>query len=89
MKFEEITLSSHNANHQYLICGEGKIINAPNDRLRIVVSLDEEINLSDQLCSVEIMGVEYDCSNVQLERNAIVGEIERISSHMYTKQLKR
>lgn len=90
MKFEEITLSSFNAIHQYLICGECKFINAPDNinRLRLVVTLDEEINLSDQLSTVEILGVEYDCLSVQLNRNTIIGEIKSITSQVYTKQFK-
>lgn len=87
MKFEQIILSSYNANHEYIICGSCKLTNATNSKLRLVVSLDEEIKLYEQICNIEINGIEFSCLKVQLNRHVIVADIKSIESPVYTKQL--
>lgn len=89
MKFESITLSSFNANHEYFICGSCKINKVENDKLQLVVFLDEGIILPDELFAVEINGVEFNCIDLQLDRDIVVGKIKSIDSQMYAKQFNQ
>jgi len=85
MKFEKITFSSYNANHEYIICGTCKITNTSNCKLQLGVVLDEGITLHEEIFSIEINGIEFDCINVVLDWNLMKATIKKIDSQVYTK----
>lgn len=85
MKFEKITFSSYNANHEYIICGTCKITNASNGILQLGVVLDEGIILHEEIFSVEINGIEFDCTDVVLDWNLMKAIIKKIDSQVYTR----
>lgn len=86
MKFEKILLTSFNANHEYIICGSCKF-DFEKGKLQLTALLNEAINLSDEICTIEINGIEFQCSSIQIDRYIIDATIKSIDSQVYTRQL--
>lgn len=88
MKFEEVTFIAQKSTHTFYVDGT---CHFDSTRIRdvqlIQLSLSEPIKLYESIFEIEVNGIVFECMNVTLSGNKVVGKIKRISSHMYTKEL--
>lgn len=89
MQFDEITLTSHNAIHKFFINGKCNFAHVGLKKVQVIeCHLDQPIFLREKLSSIEVNGIVFECLEIQIENNKVIGQIEEISSLLYTKNIK-